>query len=63
MKRLYLVKIMRGENFDFWEYNVVAANGDEASRKAKRQAIKDSGFGARHWRLYSLAEKPERVVS
>lgn len=63
MKRLYVVKIMRGENFDFYEYNVVAANGEEAARRAKRQAIKDSGYGARYWRLHSMTEKPERVVS
>lgn len=61
MKRVYRVRIEKGDNMDAWEYNVVAAHGQEAAIKAMRQAKKDSGIKT-GWRLQGLTEQSTRVI-
>ena len=61
MKRVYKVRVEKGDNFDAWEYYVVAAHGQEAAKKAMRQAVADSGY-KNGWRIKNLNELPDRVI-
>lgn len=61
MKRVYKVRVEKGENFDAWEYNVVATHGQEAAVKAMRQARKDSGIKG-GWRVKNVNELPDQVI-
>lgn len=62
MKRLYTTRVEKGENFSAYEYQVVAANGQEAARKAVTQAKRDSGYKT-GWRVTSVLERAGYVIS
>lgn len=61
MKRVYEVRVERHNNFDHYIYNVVAADGIEAGRKAIRAAGRDSGFKTK-WRVTNVTERPGYVI-
>lgn len=62
MKRVYETRAERGNNIDAWEYQVVAANGVEAARKALSQAKKDSGVKG-GWRIVRVQERDGYVIT
>jgi hypothetical protein len=62
MKRLYLIGLEYGNGIYRKKYNIVAASDEEAVRKAKRQARKDSGRKLK-WRTVELSEQSEQLVA
>jgi hypothetical protein len=61
VKRAYEVKVERGENWQAEQYVVIAASDEEAVRKAKRQARRQSGIVS-GWRCVELRERSTEIV-
>lgn len=61
MKRAYEVKVERGDNFQAEQYVVIAASDEEAVRKAKREARRESRVKT-GWRCVELRERRTPIV-
>jgi hypothetical protein len=61
MKRAYEVKVERGDNWQAGQYVVIAATDEEAVRKAKRHAVRESGVQT-GWRCVELRERSTELV-
>lgn len=61
MKRVYEIKVERGENWSAYTYIVIAASDEEAVHKAKRKAQIES-FTKTGWRCVELRERGTQLV-
>lgn len=61
MKRVYEVKVERGNNWLAESYVVIASSDEEAVRKAKRKAQDDNGVKT-GWRCVELRERSTQLV-
>ena len=62
MRRAYEVKVERGDNWQGYAFVVVAATDEEAVRKAKSQAQKESAVKT-GWRCTELRERSTPIIS